>query len=309
MGAQSSTGSLVRIFHALMRQNTWRQAELAQEVGLHVPALRRCMLELQGAGIPVHRDHEPPNVFWSIPSNWLPGGVILGADDSREVVRHLLRAPRSAARDQILRRLTRASPGSDAAAASTTVETSASRWADQLEDAAQKGAVLLLSYRSARGAIDDRVVSVQRVVFGEVLRVVGWCHRDAKLKWWRADRIVSAAVVSERAFVRRPGGEVEAWVAESVSHFRDGARQTHAFVVAADEAAWVRSNLPQCTSREEQVPDGLRIVVEGSGLVPLARFVVGLGGAARCESEALRDAVRELAQAALRRNQGDDAEG
>jgi len=25
MGAQSSTGSLVRIFHALLRQNTWRQ--------------------------------------------------------------------------------------------------------------------------------------------------------------------------------------------------------------------------------------------------------------------------------------------
>lgn len=303
MGTRSSTGSLTRIFQALLRQNTWRQVELAQEVGLRVPALRRCMMELKEEGFPLHQDQEPPHVYWSVPSNWIPGGVMLGAEESREVVRHLLRAPPSAARDQILRRLTQAAPGGPTAAGSTQVETTAPRWTDLLEDAAQKGIVLLFAYRSVRGAVEDRVVSVQRVVFGEVLRVVGWCHRDAKLKWWRAERIVGATALSERTFVRRPGEEVDAWVAESVSHYRDGERQTHAFVVAAAEAAWVRSNLPQCTSREEELPDGLRIVVEGSGLVPLARFVVGLGGAARCESEALRDAVRELAQEALRRNQ------
>lgn len=51
--------------------------------------------------------------------------------------------------------------------------------------------------------------------------------------------------------------------------------------------------------RAEEVPGGIRVSVTTSGLRRLARYVVGLGGAAKALTPALEAAVVELAQGAL----------
>jgi ribosomal protein S12 methylthiotransferase accessory factor YcaO len=51
--------------------------------------------------------------------------------------------------------------------------------------------------------------------------------------------------------------------------------------------------------RAETLHDGIRVSIETSAVLRLARFVVGFGGAARPENAALAEAVVELAQGAL----------
>lgn len=51
--------------------------------------------------------------------------------------------------------------------------------------------------------------------------------------------------------------------------------------------------------RSEEVPGGIRVSVETTALPRLARFVVGLGGAAKPLTPELEAEVAALAQAAL----------
>lgn len=269
------------------------------------------MQELQAAGVPLESEREPPHAYWSVPDGWFPGGALLSGDELRDVVRHLFRAPRTATRNRLLRKLLKAAPSASESGLppvlSTALDAEGARWIDFIEDSITQRFALLLEYLPARGAVTDRVVSAQRLVLGERPRFIAWCHRDLKLKWWRADRVVSASRAADRTYIARDDAEVEVFVGTSIDHFRDEAPHAHVFIVDDSEAAWVRSNLPQCSARFEELPDGLRIVVQGSGVGALARFVVGLGGAAVCESDALREAVRQLAESALRRCQGHEA--
>ena len=50
MGQRSATESVASILLAFVEQPTWRQAELAERVGISVPALRKRLRELQDAG-------------------------------------------------------------------------------------------------------------------------------------------------------------------------------------------------------------------------------------------------------------------
>jgi hypothetical protein len=60
----------------------------------------------------------------------------------------------------------------------------------------------------------------------------------------------------------------------------------------------VKLNLPGPMTCED-TPAGIRVSAETSGLLRLARFVVGLGDAARAETTELARVVRELAEGAL----------
>ena len=59
----------------------------------------------------------------------------------------------------------------------------------------------------------------------------------------------------------------------------------------------------------ESLPGGIRVSVETSALVPLARFVVRLGDAARPETPALAQMIVELARGALEQAEGVLREG
>jgi hypothetical protein len=71
-----------------------------------------------------------------------------------------------------------------------------------------------------------------------------------------------------------------------------------AFTVLGPEARWVAETLP-APMTQEPVPGGVRLSATTAGVLPLARFVVGLGRAARAETPELRAMVEALARGAL----------
>jgi hypothetical protein len=70
------------------------------------------------------------------------------------------------------------------------------------------------------------------------------------------------------------------------------------FFVREPESSWVANNVLD-GMHVETLHGGIRVTAETSALLPLARFVVKLGGAARPETPALAEAVAELARGAL----------
>jgi hypothetical protein len=93
--------------------------------------------------------------------------------------------------------------------------------------------------------------------------------------------------------------EVAAFQRESLDGFHQGLpAQALVFTVRDPESRWVGRNLLEGMVSE---PLGLGIRVTAKTAAPLrvARFVVGLGGAACAETRALAVLVRELATGAL----------
>lgn len=307
MGQRSVGATITAILQAFVRRNTWSQAELARALGQRVPAVRKRLEELREGGIPFERQEEHPHVYWSVPSRWFPGGVVLDPELAQEVTRLALSAPRSQRRTKVLTRLVRSRVAGPAPLREVEerVRTRAESAPEQaylglLVDAAlARQSVELRYFSSSRGALGTRTVSVHRVLPGPPARFVGVCHEHDELRWFRVDNVIEART-SRAPF--RPWSEVELerFVESSVDGFhgaRDGARVT--FTVRAPEARWVRMNLPEGL-RALDAPDGaVRVEADTSALVPIARYVVGLGAAARAETEALRALVAELARGAL----------
>ena len=109
MGRRSATETLGAIYQAFLRQRTWVQAELAADVGVAVPALRRHLDELCRRGMPLDREEDHPHVYWSVPKDWFPGGVAFEAGEAARLLVQLARLPRSAERDAWIDRVLRSS--------------------------------------------------------------------------------------------------------------------------------------------------------------------------------------------------------
>src|SRR5204863_5027205 len=76
VGRRSPTESVARIYRAFLRQRTWSQAELAREIEIGIPALRKRLDELTALGMPLDRDdRDPPQIYWSVPASWFPDSV------------------------------------------------------------------------------------------------------------------------------------------------------------------------------------------------------------------------------------------
>src|SRR5262245_15067216 len=105
MGQRSSTETVVALLQAFLQRRSWAQAELAHAIGVGVGTVRKRLVELEAQGFPLIRDEDPPQVYWSVPKDWFPGGVLFASDDALELLRHLGRLPKSAARDQLIRRI------------------------------------------------------------------------------------------------------------------------------------------------------------------------------------------------------------
>jgi len=71
--------------------------------------------------------------------------------------------------------------------------------------------------------------------------------------------------------------------------------------VRLPEARWVALNLPSglTVDPHEGVADGVRVRCSTAAVLRVARFVVGLGEAARVDTPELAGCVRELARGAL----------
>lgn len=62
MGRRSATETVAAVYMAFFEQNVWRQAELADHVGVKVEALRKVLKEVQAAGMPIESEREDQQV-------------------------------------------------------------------------------------------------------------------------------------------------------------------------------------------------------------------------------------------------------
>jgi predicted DNA-binding transcriptional regulator YafY len=169
-----------------------------------------------------------------------------------------------------------------------------------IEDAANQKVTLQFRYFSAsRGNEAMRHVSVHRVLLGPPARFVATCHRSDTLKWFRVEGVSDARLDKHEAFRDATAKDVDAYLHASLDGFHDASPWAkHAFFVSDPEARWVARNLLE-EMHAEEVLGGIRVVLETSALDRLARYVVGLGAAAKPLTPALETEVAALAKGAL----------
>ncbi len=302
MGQRSSTETIVAILKAFLDTRTWKQADLARHIGIQPATLHKRLVELQASGIPLQDEREHPHVFWSVPKNWYPGGVLLTGEQVTEVFRQLSRIPKGKARNQFLESLLRFLPAPGATAAIIAAETTAreEQHLPVIEDAATQKVVLQFRYLTVTSGKEAmRHASVHRVIVGPPARFVATCHRSGELKWFRIENVTDARLDAKEPFREADSKVVDAHLRGSLDGFHDGgAPVQHVFFVSDPDARWAARNLMdgmQC----EEVPGGIRVTLEGSAAKRLARFVVGLGGAAKPLTPDLAREVTALAEGAL----------
>ena len=307
MGQKSNTETLVAIVHAFLQQRTWRQADLAREVDIGVPALKKRLVELESNGFPFSRDTESPtDVYWSLPKDWFPGGVTFSSKEMPDLLRLLSRLPWSKTRNRLIDHILKAAPQQAEKVHAVSPALVAPRASESeeiylplVEDAvAQRSALYLHYFTASRGSVEWRHASVQRIDMRPPTRLLVVCHRDGKLKWFRLDNVLHARLDPAEAYRKADEAEVQAMLAESMDGFHQGAPVRCSFVVIGAESRWVAKNLlPSMVV--EPLADGIRVTALTAGLLRLSRFVVGLGASARVETPELAALVRELARGAL----------
>jgi predicted DNA-binding transcriptional regulator YafY len=302
VGRRSQTETIAGIYQAFLHRRTWSQAELARELELNVPTVRRVLTELLAEGMPLEREEDHPQVYWSVPKDWYPGSVLFKREEVPELLRQLRRLPRGVGRRRLLQLVLDRAPGVEGdRPAVVTPEPSPQeeQYLSVVEDAVGRTALFMKYYTASRGAVSERHVSVHRVYAGSPARFVGTCHRSGGLRTFRVEGILWARLDEAEPFRAAAKDEVDGYVGASLDGFHAGGTpRVFSFVVRNPEARWVRNNLlPGMHS--ETVPEGERVTVKTTALGRLARYVVGLGGAARPEDPALASAVADLAMGAL----------
>jgi len=304
MSRRAPTETVAGIIGAFMQRPTWSQADLAKRLEMSVPALRK-RLEEVARWLRLDREEDHPHVYWSVPKDFFPGGVLVKREEVPELLRLLARLPKSRSRDRLIGAVVDRLP--HAAASTVPIEAPALSPREEqhlsvVEDSAKKRVALRFRYFTAsRGAEGLRWASVERVFPGPPARFVAMCHRASVLKWFRVDNVTEAALDGNEAFRPAKSEAVDAFLAESLDGFHEGgAAQTLVFIVREPEARWVARNLMP-GMRAEDRNQGIRVTVHTTAVGRVARYVVSLGAAAECETLALAESVEILARGALSR--------
>ena len=306
MGKRGASETLTSILHAFMRQPTWTQADLARAVGVQVPALKKQLENLETTGFPLEREFDHPHVYWSVPKSWFPGGVIYIGEDIESLLRTLARAPSTKERDRLIEAAARClgQPSRVAIAAKSIRTRPVPRSEDSaqrlVEDSARKAVVVRCRYYTQHSGSERwRDLSVQRVYEGAPTRFVAWFHEAERLKWYRVDGVLDAELSDSERYAVSSEQEVDDFVAHSVAGYFEAERPgLVCFDVREPEARWVVKNLPE-GMRAEVRGTGVRVSAKTAAITTVARFVVGLGGAAIPITPSLSYAVRGLAEGAL----------
>lgn len=294
--------TLASLYEAFHQQKTWRQAELARHIGVRPERLRTTLEALQDSGWPLEREEEPPQVYWSLPRHWFAGGVLLPGATVPKLLRLLAYLPESPERAEVLRLF----DGQDQLALFDVIEPPRALSAEeeailqQIERSIRSEEPLDLKYFSRyRGELEWRTLSCQRVLFEDAHRFVAVCHRDDSLKWFRLSAVQGVREASEPEYRARAREQVESFIGESIAGYHGPEpKQTHSFVVKEPAARWVKSTLKP-PMRYAPCTGGIRVEVETTSVLQVARFVVTLGAAVSEVSPRLASEVRRLAEAAL----------
>jgi predicted DNA-binding transcriptional regulator YafY len=306
VGQRSQTETVASVYQAFLQRRTWKQVDLAREVGIGTEPLRRVLYELQARGMPLDREEERrQEVYWSVPKNWFPGSILFTSQEVPELLRQLRRVPAGQGRKRILDVvLARLPAGVSTGPAAVVFARESSAQEEQylsvVEDSAnQRLALFMRYYTASRGDAGERYVSVHRVLVGPPARFIGTCHRSKTLKTFRVDSIMSARLNTQEPYRAADDASVDAYQKASLDGFNDGgAPMPFTFLVHNPEGRWVKNNLLEGMKLEE-LADGIRVTVNTTALGRLARFVVSLGAAATPETPALAREVAVLARGAL----------
>lgn len=298
--------TVIQLVQAFLEQRTWTQKALADRLEMTTPAVREKLRELEGV-FNLEREEDHPHVYWSVPKDWFPGGIVFTREQAPELLRHLMRLPQGKARDgllnTVLRNVPKGSPasGQPVAVVPPTATKQEEQYLAVVEDAAAQKTALGFNYFTAsRGQMSTRHASVHRVVLGRSARFVATCHREDKLKWFRVENIVSAHLDPQEPYRPAESKAVEQFLRASVDGFNAGGAVAElSFVVREPESRWVQTNLLPTMKVEGLSNNRIRVTVETNAILQVARYVVGLGAAANAETPALADAVEVLARGAL----------
>jgi predicted DNA-binding transcriptional regulator YafY len=313
MGRRGSTETATDVMLAFLQRATWSQAELARHVGVHRKTLVRHLTDLQQAGMRLVRDEDPPHVYWTVSKAWYPGAVWFRQAEVPSLIRVLERSPQSQVRDRLLRHISGApargkAPAADDAHAEAkgahvvtrSLSPEEETWMSVMQEAVEEQRAVYVRYFTAsRGDLSARHLSVQRV-FIEMRKLIARCHRDARLKWFCLDRVLAARIDQNEPYVQCSTVDVDMYAKESVDGYHSGSPAIQcAFWVSDPDARWVKEHLPLGCDVEHR-EGGLIFSATTAGLLPLARFLVGLGGAVRVLTPELKNLVGDLAAGALR---------
>jgi len=310
MGQNNRYKSLAKVIQAFVDKNTWSQADLARKVGIGTPALRKLLVELEQSGMKLHQDSEPPQAYWSVEKTWFPGGILLADADYPTLLRAVFELPETRARHSLLGKLLgrNASPGAADRVSSRESSDGEDLYYDVVQEALLKSQALKIRYLSqSRGSEGWRLVSPQKLVAQPHPRLLAWCHQAHELRWFRLDNVLQASISATEKFIVAVASLISRVLNESVDGFHapksEGTKQL-AFSVRYPEANWVKKNLLSSMRVDERgsTAEVLRIACGSGGGPVVARFVVGLGEAARAEGPVLTALVMMLAEGALGRH-------
>jgi predicted DNA-binding transcriptional regulator YafY len=309
VGQRTSTETAFGIIAAFIERQTWTQAELARKLETRTETIRKQLAELQAGGLKLEREEDHPHVYWSVPKNWIPGALAFKADEARDLLRLIARAPRGTLRDRIVgltvARLAhfrdKSTDYDPAAVRPTAITVDEERWLELVEDAAARKQALKMRYFSASRRHESwRHVSVQRVDIGSRPQFVAVCHQAQELRRFRVSNVLDAKLDAGEPFRPATAAALAKFDRESFGGYHDvGPLTPCAFFVRDPESAWVLKNLPDENIEHAPVPGGLRFSVETTAVATLARFIAGLGEVARPETPELSAEIRAIARAAL----------
>ena len=105
MGSRSPVDTPARVLVAFIQRRQWRQSDLARALDITPQTLVRTLKALEDGGMPLVRDEsEKPQVWWRVPKDWAPQGVLFPREQIPGLLRVLARAPMWAGSGRAARR-------------------------------------------------------------------------------------------------------------------------------------------------------------------------------------------------------------
>ena len=259
--------------------------------------------------MPVTPDHsDRPHVWWRVPKDWAPGGVLFAREQTPALLRVLARSPRTRDRDALLSHAAKSARVARSAPTRTSTPPPSATWSRRGSPSSRTPP----SGASRWGCATTAPAAARPTGASSRCNVSSWglqrasavvCHRSSTLKWFRVENVSHAKVEPETRY--RPlddGKGAKAFAAETVGGYRgDGEAIEHAFVVREPEARRVRVNLlaGMTIDPDDATRDGVRVRCVTPGVVRGAGDVGGVGGAARGGTAELARCVRETARDVL----------
>ncbi len=308
MGQRTPTETLFGIVAAFVEKRTWKQVELARRLTTKPETIRKHLMEMRAGGFKLEREEEHPHVFWSVPKNWFPGALLFKADEVPDLLRLLGRSPKSKGRDRLLEVVAERLQGVTGSQAKEpggvhppVVTEDEERWLAVMEDAVNAKAAVKLRYFTTSTRNESwRHVSPHRIDLGARPTLIATCHKAKALKRFRVSNVLDVRMDKAEAFRDVTQAALDELDQGSLGGFRQaGPKVACAFFVRDPEAAWVARNLPDEQIKHASADGGTRFTVVTPGVELLARYVAGLGAAARAETGELAAAVEKIARGAL----------